>query len=180
MEYYFDTETTGRDPISDKIITIQWQKISGFTGEPIDELQILKEWEASEKEILAEFLPQIQCCNPWDFIIVGKNLLFDFDFLDKRARTHGLGTFDLTCCRNRVFLDLKDVLVLVNKGSFKGYDRVFDADGTLANVNVPQLYREKRYSEIIEYVKKETETFLKGLKILKSEMPAFLDRFKKL
>lgn len=34
MEYYFDTETTGLDPTKDKI-TIQWQMLNGFTGEPI-------------------------------------------------------------------------------------------------------------------------------------------------
>jgi len=31
MEYYFDTEL---DPTKDKI-TIQWQMLNGFTGEPI-------------------------------------------------------------------------------------------------------------------------------------------------
>lgn len=180
VEYYFDIETTGLDPTKDKIITIQWQRLDGFTGEPIGELHILKEWEFSEIELLRMFLPKIQCDNPWDFIMVGKNLLFDFNFLDKRAKKYGFDGFDLAYCYSRVFLDLKHVLVLINKGNFKGYDRVLDVSGALANVNVPQLYEERKYQEIIEYIKKETEIFLRGLKILKSEMPAFQNRFENL
>ena len=53
-EYYFDTETTGFDPSEDKIITIQFQELDRFTGKPIGDLKILKEWESSEKEILTE------------------------------------------------------------------------------------------------------------------------------
>jgi len=177
VEYYFDIETTGVEPIKDKIITIQWQRLNGFTGEPIGELHILKEWESSEMEILKMFLPKIQCDNPWDFIIIGKNLLFDFNFLDKRSKKYGLGGFDLAYCHHRVFLDLKHILVLINKNNFRGYDRVLDVSGALANVDVPQLYKEKKYPEIIEYIKKETEVFLKALKILKSEMPALQNRF---
>lgn len=158
VQYYFDIETTGLDPTKDKIITIQWQMLDGFTGEPINELQILKEWESSERKILGAFLPKIQCDNPWSFIMFGKNILFDFDFLDKRADKYGFNGFDLAYCHNCVFLDLKHVLVLINKGNFKGYDRILDVDGALANVNVPQLYMEKRFREIIEYIKKENNT----------------------
>lgn len=179
-EYYFDTETTGLDPTKNKIITIQWQALNGFTGEPIGELQILKEWESSEKEILGKFLPLIQCDNPWNFIIVGKNLLFDFLFLDRRAKEYGFEGFDLAYCYDRVWLDLKHILVLINKGSFRGYDKVLDVDGSLAGVDIPKLYEQKKYPEVIEYVKKEADLFLKGLKILKAEMPTFKNRFEKL
>ena len=55
-EYYFDIETTGWDPVVDKIITIQWQKLS--YGRGVGPVNILKEWESSEKEILEEFLPR--------------------------------------------------------------------------------------------------------------------------
>ena len=51
-EYYFDMETTGLNFNTDKIITIQWQELDGMTGEPVAELNILKSWESSEKEIL--------------------------------------------------------------------------------------------------------------------------------
>jgi uncharacterized protein YprB with RNaseH-like and TPR domain len=57
-EYYFDIETTGFDFDKDELITIQWQRVNGFTGEPIGELNILKRWEYmvnGEKEILTAF-----------------------------------------------------------------------------------------------------------------------------
>jgi uncharacterized protein YprB with RNaseH-like and TPR domain len=169
-EYYFDTETTGRDFQKDKIITIQWQRVNGFTGEPIGELQILKEWETSEKEILKQFLPNIKC-KPFDFILVGKNLLFDFTFLDKRLKHHNLGEFDLRCAYERVFLDIKPILVMINKGNFIGYDRVLDKDDALAKMDIPQLYKEKKYPEIIKYIQEETNVFLKAYQIFKREMP---------
>ena len=50
VEYYFDVETTGTDFEKDKIITIQWQRL-GFVGEPVGELNILKSWESSEKDV---------------------------------------------------------------------------------------------------------------------------------
>ncbi len=47
--YYFDIETYSPnekpDPKTDKILTIQFQKIDIKTGEKQGELQILKEWE---------------------------------------------------------------------------------------------------------------------------------------
>lgn len=170
-EYYFDTETTGLCPQSDKIITIQWQRVNGFTGEPIGELQILKEWNSSEKEILKEFLPNIKC-KPFDFILVGKNLLFDFNFLDKRLNHYNLGEFPLSCAYERVSLDIKPILVMINKGNFMGYDKVLDKTGDLAKVDVPQLYREGKYREIIKYIEEETKVFLKGYQVLKREMPS--------
>ena len=41
-EYYFDMETTGFNFDVDEIITIQWQRLNGFTREPIEKLNILK------------------------------------------------------------------------------------------------------------------------------------------
>lgn len=170
-EYYFDTETTGYDFQKDKVITIQWQRVNGFTGEPIGDLQILKEWESSEGEILKKFLPNLKC-KPFDFILVGKNLLFDFTLLDKRLKHHNLGEFDLRCAYERVSLDIKPILVMINKGNFMGYDRVLDKTGDLAKVDVPQLYKEGKYPEIIKYIEEETKVFLKGYQILKREMPS--------
>lgn len=173
-EYYFDTETTGLCPQRDKIITIQWQRVNGFTGEPIGELQILKEWESSEKEILKEFLPNLMCENPFDFIIVGKNLLFDFAFLSNKLEKYGLGKMDLYYCYDRATLDIKPILIMINKGDFRAYDKVLDKDGALDKVSkrIPQLYKEKKYQEIIRYIEEETKLFLKAYQIFKREMPS--------
>lgn len=173
-EYYFDTETTGLCPQRDKIITIQWQRVSGFTGEPIGELQILKEWESSEKEILKRFLPNLTCERPFDFIIVGKNLMFDFTFLSNKLEKYGLGKLDLFFCYERVTLDIKPILVMINKGNFVGYDKVLDKDGALEKSSklIPKFYKEKKYPEIIKYIEEETKVFLKAYQALKREMPS--------
>ena len=172
VEHYFDIETTGLDPERDKIITIQTQRLVGRTGEPIDEVNILKEWESSEKEIIKKMMPLLTCENPFDFIIVGKNLLFDFMFLNKRAEKYGLKGLDMRCFYNRASLDLKPILVMINDGNFKGYDKVLDKKGKLADVIVPKLYEEKKYREIVKYIKEEARTFTDAYQKLKKDMPS--------
>lgn len=53
-EYYFDIETyppnEKPNPDTDKIITIQFQRIDLRTGKPIGELKILREWNSSVNE----------------------------------------------------------------------------------------------------------------------------------
>jgi hypothetical protein len=170
-EYYFDTETTGIEPEEDKIITIQWQPLSSLSGEPVGELEILKEWESSEESIISRFLPKVQQENPWEFIMVGKNLLFDFMFLSKRSASYGIRNVDLRFLYSRVSLDIKPILVMMNRGSFRGYDKVMDKEGELAKVDIPSLYRDGKYEDIVRYVSQETQTFVGFYQMLKKEMP---------
>lgn len=171
-EYYFDTETTGTNPLSDKITTIQWQRLNGFTGEPIGDLNILKEWESSEKEILERFLPIFKCEYIFDFIPIGKNLWFDFKFLGYRAEKCGLKGLDMRYFFDRPHVDLKHVLVMINQGRFLGYDKVIGEEDSLIVVDVPKLYREGKYSEMIKYVKEEAKIFTTAYQILKKQMPS--------
>lgn len=175
VEYYFDTETTGLDFNVDEIITIQWQKLNGFTGEPIGELNILKRWESSEKEILESFIPNLRC-KPFDFIIVGKNLLFDFCLLNQRMKQHNLGELDLRCVYERVSLDIKPILVMMNNGNFIGYDKMIPKTNPLTGDKIPQFFREGKYAEVIQYIKSEAEDFLKAYQIFKREIPSLKGR----
>jgi hypothetical protein len=170
-EYYFDTETTGFDFDTDEIITIQWQRLNGFTGEPIGELNILKRWESSEEEIIKTFLPNLRC-KPFDFIFVGKNLLFDFCLLNQRMKHYGLGEFDLRCLYERVSLDIKPILVIMNNGSFKDYDKVIPKTNPVTNDRISQLFLDEEYSEIIQYIKDEAKDFIKAYQIFKKEIPS--------
>jgi len=174
-EYYFDMETTGFNFDEDEIITIQWQRLNGFTGEPISELNLLKRWESSEKDILKTFLPNLRC-KPFDFIFIGKNLLFDFCLLNQRLKQHNLGEIDLRCLYERVSLDIKPILVMMNKGNFIGYDKMLPKTNPLTNDQIPRLYREGKFPEIIQYIEDETKDFIKAYQIFKKEMPLFRDR----
>jgi len=170
VEHYFDIETTGLNPEHDKVITVQIQKMDGRTGELIGEIEIQKEWEFSERELLEKAIPLLTCENPFDFLMIGKNLLFDFMFLSKRAEKYGLKNMDLHCLHNRAFLDLKHVLIMVNEGSFRGYDKLL-RKGKRVNEQIPELYMQRKYDEIVEYIKEEAKTFIEAYRKLKKEMP---------
>ena len=169
VEYYFDTETTGINFDKDEIITIQYQKLDGFTGKPIDKLNILKSWDSSEEDILKKFLPNLKC-NPFDFIFVGKNLLFDFGILNERLKHYGLGGIDLRRFHERVSIDIKPILVLMNGGNFKGYDKVIPKTNPTSNDLCPKLYQEARYDEIIKYIENEARDFVRAYQIMKKEI----------
>lgn len=171
VEHYFDIETTGLNPEHNKIITIQIQKLVGRTGEPIGEIDILKEWESSEKEIIEKVMPLLTCENPFDFIIIGKNLLFDFMFLSKRAEKYGLKCLDLRCIYDRGFTDLKHVLVMINEGNFRGYDKLLKK-GKITNEQICQLYEQEEYEEIIKYIQEEAKIFADAYQRLRKEMPS--------
>ena len=174
-EYYFDVETTGKDFDKSEIITIQWQRLNGFTGEPMDRINILKRWESSEKDILTQFYPNLRC-KPFAFIFIGKNLFFDFCILNERLKHHGLGEIDLRCLNERVSLDIKPILVIMNDGSFKAYDKVIPKTNATSNDMIPRLYAEKKYSEIIKYIEDEAKDFVRAYQIFKKEIPS-LKRF---
>jgi len=169
-DYYFDTETTGFNPDVDEIITIQWQRLNELTGEPMGELNILKRWESSEKEIMGIFAPNLRS-KPFDFVFVGKNLMFDFCLLNQRMKQYDLGEIDLRYLYDRALVDLKPVLVMINNGRFRGYGDVLPRTNPVRNEDIPQLYREGRYSEIVRYIKDEAEDFTNAYQILKREMP---------
>ena len=48
--YYLDIETTGLDPESDQIITIQYKKIGFASAKPEGPLIILKSWKDPKGE----------------------------------------------------------------------------------------------------------------------------------
>lgn len=182
VEYYLDMETTGRNLETDEIITIQWQRLDRYTGKPIEELNILKRWEFrekedSEKEILKTFLPNLKC-KPFDFVFIGNNLLFDFCFLSHRIKEHNLEKFDISSLYDRAILDFKPILVMINN-SFKGYSKVIPKTNPIKNEDIPILYKQGGFSEIIQYVKDEAEDFIKVYQILKKEMPSLAKLLKK-
>lgn len=174
-EYYFDMETTGFNFDKDEIITIQWQKISGFTGEPIGELNILRRWEyeneeKAEKEMIKVFIPNLNC-RRWDFIFIGKNLAFDFCMLDRRMRHYGLGDFNLQHFYDKAIIDIKPILVIINNGKFIGYNKLIPKTNPIENKEISELYRQEKYDQIIQYIQDEAKDFIKAYQTLKREIP---------
>lgn len=174
--FYLDIETTGIDETKDKIVTIQFQELDRYTGKAIGELIILKEWESSEKEILEKFIEVSGILNgDWNFVPVGFNLGFEHNFLFKRAELNGLPPLDIL---NKPFIDLRAIGILMNKGQFKGAS-LDNLTGKKSNGSkIPLLYKNQQYNEIIEYIKDETQEFLKFNNWLYKEMPKVHEKFK--
>ncbi len=176
--YYLDIETTGLDPLKDKIITIQYQKLHRNTAEPIGKLKILKEWESSEEEILKEFLMETGILNsyPFTFIPTGYNLTFEHNFIREKCARYHLPIVDIL---SHPFLDLRACGVIMNKGEFKGsgLDKITGKprDGSV----IPEWYTNKEYDKITDYIESEAREFIKFTVWLYRELPECLNRFRK-
>ena len=175
MNCYLDIETTGLDPLQSKIITIQYMELERNTAKPVGQLKILKEWESDEKTILTKFISDFVPENQWAFIPIGFNLQFEHKFLWQRCISNGLQPVDIL---NGPFLDLKTVAVLMNKGEFKGASLHNITDKPRSGSNIPNLYSEKKYEEIENYIKNETDEFSKFCVRLYEEMPQLFTRFR--
>lgn len=175
-EYYFDIETYSPEerpnPETDKIITIQFQRIDLRTGEPKGELIILKEWESSEKEIVTQFFNQFfrDGLSIWNFVPVGFNLNFEWEFLISKFEKYlgkKLASKDLHY--KIPHLDLKPIIVLLNDGNFVGasLDKFTNKppDGKL----VKRWYENREYDKTERYIRDEAKSFLEFLqKIIKN------------
>jgi len=175
--YYLDIETTGLNPETSKIITIQFQELDGITGEAKGELVILKSWKSSEKDIIEKFIELTDICGDsvWNFIPHGYNLKFENDFLMKRAEFYGLQKIDIL---NRPSVDLHPIGIMMNNGNFKGsgLDKITGKIGT--GMDVLEMYTFDAYDKIEEYIRKETQEYIKLYSWLKKRMPKLLQEFR--
>jgi len=104
-------------------------------------------------------------------------LPFDFEFMRVKSEKYGLQKMENDYLyKIKPTIDLKPILIMVNRGSFTGYDKArknsLEARG-LRNELVPQWYESKQYDKIIEYINAERDAFARIYMILKSEMPKF-------
>jgi len=156
--YYLDIETTGLDPKTSKILTIQHQKMSVMTGKAIGPLEILTSWDYSEEEIVKEFAERILNENVWKFVPVGNNLTFEFKFLSEKFNKYLGMDIDVEYFASKPHIDIKPVMILANSGKFKGCHLVLGKQGN--GSDVPIWYENGEYQKIIEYIKDEAECFL--------------------
>jgi len=174
--YYLDIETTGTDEVRDKIITIQYQELERGTGKPIGDLHIMKEWDLGESEMLQKFIVDSPIVNSYtfDFIPVGVNLGFEHKFLLEKSAKYN--KFPISVL-SRPCIDLKSVLVLMNKGEFlnSGLDKMTGKEHS--GSPVPSWYQEKHYDKIEEYIIRESREFGKLYQWLHKEMPEIHSKF---
>ena len=136
----------------------------------VNETFVLDRMKAVPRE---DFVPE----NQWAFVPIGFNLQFEHDFFWQRCISNGLRPVDIL---KGPFLDLKTVAVLMNKGEFKGAALHNITGKPRSGSNIPNLYSEKKYEEIENYIKNETDEFSKFCVRLYEEMPKLLDVYKKL
>jgi hypothetical protein len=177
--YYLDIETTGPNPVLDKIITIQFVELNRNTSEVKGELKILKEWEKSERDILLQFISQCKVADPYpfSFVSIGYNLSFEQRFIMQRCRANGLPPIDIL---KKPFIDLKHISVIMNRGEFlgSGLDKI---TGKPHNGKILSIwYKEKKWNAIINYVKTEAFEFIRFSSWLYEELPLLRIWFKAL
>jgi len=174
VNYYLDVETSGLNTNVDEILTIQFQTLDRETKEPIGELTILKAWESSEKEILAEF-KQVFGLETWGFVAHGYNLKFENDFLRERCIANGLKPIELF---SRPTVDLHPIGIMMNGGQFKGsgLDKMSGKEGN--GTAVLEYYKTKDYQAIEDYIKQEAISYIELLVFLCNKMPEVLVEFR--
>lgn len=168
-----DTSTIA-DPDKNKIITIQFQKLAFDTGKPIGELQILKEWESSEEEIVNTFLHNNflpvdevhEKPNIWYFVPVGNNLDFEWQHLTPKFEKYCGIKFNPYL---KPTIDIKSILITINGGAFTGSHHLVGKSGKAKDMAM--WYHTEDYSSILDYIVEETEMFLDGYQTICQELP---------
>jgi len=172
--HYFDIETYSPnekpDPKNDTIITIQFQKIDLKTGEKIGKLHILKQWEKTEEEIVKIIYKWFFSRNPWIFIPIGFNLVFEWEFLSEKFKKYNLLNENIDYfIKKYPQIDLKSIAI-INKGEFIGASL-----SSISNKNddgniIKELYENKEFKKIEQYIENETNSFIELYVKLKNKI----------
>lgn len=174
--YYLDIETTGLNPETCKIITIQFQKLNEFGNDIKGELIILKAWESSEKEILEKFIRMSGILeSKWNFIPHGYNLRFEHNFLKEKTKFYGLPEINLL---EGPFVDLHSVGIMMNNGQFKGSGLGDMTEKVRDGLDVLEMWTFDAYDKIEKYIRKEASEYIRFYVWLKKRMPELLKEFK--
>ena len=163
--YYLDIETTGLDPTTHSIITVQYQELERYTGKPKGGLRILKSWESDEHDMLEEFVRDtgINPRNRFGFIPVGYNLAFENKFLHPRL---GINITEFP------HVDLHHTAIIMNHGEFVGSGLDKMTGKPHSGSPIPDWYRAGQYDKIIQYIEEEATAFCDFYAWLLERLPA--------
>ena len=182
-DYYFDIETYSKTPKpdfnNDEIIAITYQQIDSRTGEAKGELNILKSWESSEREILQKFSPIFNPEKKWDFVPIGCNLSFDFTSLILRWKEMGIKVNARNLFAERLYIDIQPLLIIFNGGSIRGATLEKFAGKQYSGSMVKEWYEKKDYPAIQEYIEDEVDKFLGLYQFLIQRLPGVWLEFAK-
>lgn len=179
--YYTDIESEGLNPQEHKILTIQFQQIDNF-GNPTSELIILREWElGGEEEMIKRFFNIFVNENFFKFVIVGQNTLFDLRFILAKFKKYGLDIkkSEIDFLYSLPIIDIHSTLIILNDLNFKGSGLDSLTEKKQKGDIIPNLYQEKNYPAIEQYIQDETKAFLKAFKTLCVELPKLKSLLKK-
>ena len=129
--------------------------------------------------MLRRFIEESPITNHYsfDFIPVGYNLGFEHKFLLAKSSKYD-DLFPITIL-DRPCIDLRTIGVLMNKGEFKdsGLDKL--TGKSHSGTPVIHWYDVKKYDEIENYIKNETEAFVKWYKWLHQEHTQLRNKWEK-
>ena len=149
-----------------------WEiRVKTKTGEKEGDLIILKSWELSERDILKEFYSIFSPDDLWKFIPIGLNLSFDFFSLYYRWKRIGIEIPLDILFGKHPHIDIKPILVIFNRGSFKGANLQRFAGKEHAGIEISEWHAKKDYAAIEEYIKDEADKFIKLYQFSKQKFP---------
>ncbi len=169
--FYFDIETAHTDqnnpdekanlnPDTGKIVTIQYQELDRRTYAAKGELTILKEWEmGGESNLVSKFYEIFTDVGVRNFIPIGKNLLFDFHFLERKFKEYLQKDVGLEFFLHKPFIDVEWSLLLMHYDDFKDWGRQL-GEQEVTGREVPNWYKQRKYSEIENYVRDGAKQFI--------------------
>lgn len=160
------------NPRNSKIITIQYQLLRD-DGSPKTDLQIFKEWESSEEEIIRRVSVLFHPSRLWEFIPVGHNIYFDLGMFKERASLYGIKFSNWFIYNDLPSIDIKHICIGMNAFKLKdsGLDK-FTGKET-SGITVPLWYHNGEYEKILDYIRKEAKEFIEFYSKLKRTLPEF-------
>jgi len=150
---FLDMETTGLNPYQDKVVTIQVRKDGETT--------IWKEWELGERPVIERFFEFANLVDLERASFVGYNILkFDLPFLMHRAEVNGLLNETRWQILNSYlhYVDLYQLLGDNYAPAKRFYEKFAGRTQNTENKDIPKLYRQRAYDEIVEYIKNEMKS----------------------